>query len=120
MIQKLKEKIPTYPEEGITVQMNEDPFAVLILTPLMIYAHGIQECENIVFVDSTSSCDSESHCITLMLKPCAAGSTPIAILITKGETENLYGWVQFAERNSKNLFQWERSSKYFFDWQIFS
>ncbi|GBN17198.1 hypothetical protein AVEN_87582-1 [Araneus ventricosus] len=70
--------------------MNEDPFAVLVLTPLMMRAHRIQECEDIVFVDSTSSCDAENHCITLMLIPCAAGSIPIAIIITKGETENSY------------------------------
>ncbi|GBN77036.1 hypothetical protein AVEN_204820-1 [Araneus ventricosus] len=70
--------------------MNEDPLAVLILTPLKMRAHGIQECENIVFVDSTSSSDAENHCITLMLIPCAAGSIPIAIIITKDETENSY------------------------------
>ncbi|GBN70134.1 hypothetical protein AVEN_29656-1 [Araneus ventricosus] len=43
-----------------------------------------------VFVDSTSSCDPDNHSITFMLCPCSAGAVPVAIIITKGQTEESY------------------------------
>lgn len=45
---------------------------------------------NLIFVDSTSSCDSENHSITFFLTLCAAGAIPIGIVITKGQTEQAY------------------------------
>lgn len=56
----------------------------------MSRAHDLPVAKDIVFVDSTSSCDPENHCITFLLTPCAAGAAPLGVLITKGQSEESY------------------------------
>ncbi|XP_042913276.1 uncharacterized protein [Parasteatoda tepidariorum] len=90
VIEKLKDKSKAYEENGITVRLNEEPFAVAIVTPIMKRAHGLKSSSEIVFVDSTSSCDPDNHSITFMLCPCSAGAVPLAVIITKGQTEEVY------------------------------
>ncbi|KFM75476.1 hypothetical protein X975_06892, partial [Stegodyphus mimosarum] len=53
-------------------------------------AHQLAASQEVVFVDSTSSCDSENHSITFMLTSCAAGAAPLGIIITKGQTQDIY------------------------------
>lgn len=53
----------------------------------MLRAHDLPLAKDIDFVDSTSSCDPENHCITFLLTPCAAGAAPLGALITKGRSE---------------------------------
>lgn len=52
-------------------------------------AHKLKTSGQMVFVDSTSACDAENHCITFMMAPCAAGAVPLAIIITKGILQQL-------------------------------
>ncbi|GBM75071.1 hypothetical protein AVEN_197434-1 [Araneus ventricosus] len=88
---KLKEKINVYEDSGITICFCEEPFAVIILTPIMKRAHNLKSSGEIVFVDSTSSsCDPDNHSITFMLCPCSAVAVPPAVIITKGQTEESY------------------------------
>ncbi|GBN11765.1 hypothetical protein AVEN_272700-1 [Araneus ventricosus] len=61
LIEKLKEKSKIYEEHGITVCLSEEPFAVVIVTPIM-----------------------------LLLCPCSAGAVPVTIIITKGQTQESY------------------------------
>ncbi|CAL1286320.1 unnamed protein product [Larinioides sclopetarius] len=89
-IRKLKEKITIYTKVNVTVAFKENPFAVAVLTPIMKRAHSLKTSEEIIFVDSTSSCDAENHTITFMLTPCSAGAVPVGIFITKGQTEESY------------------------------
>ncbi|KAG8174843.1 hypothetical protein JTE90_010878 [Oedothorax gibbosus] len=90
LIEKLKEKIETYGEKGITVKFRDNPFAVVILTPLMKRAHELQSAGEIAFVDTTSSCDADNHAITFILTPSTAGAVPLGIIITRGQTEQAY------------------------------
>ncbi|GBN53916.1 hypothetical protein AVEN_22352-1 [Araneus ventricosus] len=90
MIEKLKEKITTYRNRNVQVEFEENPFAVAIVTPIMKRSHCLPTSKEIIFVDSTSSCDAESHSVTFMLTPCAAGAVPVGIFITKGQTEGSY------------------------------
>ncbi|GBM30722.1 hypothetical protein AVEN_259583-1 [Araneus ventricosus] len=53
-------------------------------------AHNLKSSDEIVFVDSTSSCDPDNHSITFMLCPCSAVAVPLAVIITKGQTEDSY------------------------------
>ena len=55
-----------YEDNGIAVNFSEDAFAVAIVTPIMKRAHNLKSSSEIVFVDSTSSCDPENHSITFM------------------------------------------------------
>ncbi|KAF0722764.1 SWIM-type domain-containing protein [Aphis craccivora] len=77
------------PRSG-TGLIEEDPFALVIVTPLMQRAHSLKSSSNVVFVDSTSACDADNYSITFMLTPCAAGAVPLAIIITKGQTYSAY------------------------------
>lgn len=88
--QKLREKESIYSQAGHSVKFVENPFAVVILTPLMKRAHNIKSAKDIVFVDSTSSCDTEQHTITFFLTPCPAGAAPLGIVITKGQSYESY------------------------------
>ncbi|CAL1286261.1 unnamed protein product, partial [Larinioides sclopetarius] len=81
LIEKSKEKISIYEEKGITAHFCEEPFAIIILTPIMKRAHNLKSSGEIVFVDSTSSCDPDNHSITFMLSPCSAGAVPLAVII---------------------------------------
>lgn len=53
-------------------------------------AHNLQSSKDIVFVDSTSSCDPENHSVTFLLTSCAAGAVPLAIIITRGQSYECY------------------------------
>ncbi len=90
MAEKLKEKISEYEQNGVTVWFIEEPFAIVILTPLMKRAHAMEEAERIAFVDTTSCCDSESNAITFLFAPCSIGAVPLGVIITKNEDSASY------------------------------
>lgn len=73
-----------YEKDDIIVNFKQNPFAVVILTPMMKRAHLLKTSSDIVFVDSTSACDPENHTITFVLAHCAAGGVPLGIIITRG------------------------------------
>ncbi|GBM29721.1 hypothetical protein AVEN_156906-1 [Araneus ventricosus] len=86
-IEKLKEKMTTYRKCNVQDEFEENPFAVA--TPTMKRSYCLTTAKEIIFVDSTSSCDAESHSVTFLLTPCVAGAVPVGIFITKGQTEGL-------------------------------
>jgi hypothetical protein len=68
------------------VNFKEDPFAEVIMTPMMKRAHKVRTSNEIIFL---SACDPQNHTITyFMLAPCTAGAVPLAIIITN--TINYY------------------------------
>ena len=89
-MKKLQSKKASYEEKGVKILINEEPFAVVICTPLMQRAHKLPYSKDIVFSDSTASCDAHNHSITFMLTPCAVGAVPLAVIITKGQSMNDY------------------------------
>ncbi len=83
MVDKLKQKISEYGQSGIAVAFVEEPFTIAIVTPLMKWVHGLEEAEQIAFVDTTSCCDSESNVVTFLFAPCSIGAVPLGVIITK-------------------------------------
>jgi len=72
------------------IQYLQDPvLAVVIVTPTMQRANSIPTASKIVFVDTTSSCDSENHAITFLLTPCEAGTN--FNLLKQAVGQNLFG-----------------------------
>ncbi len=53
-------------------------------------AHCLSTSKDIVFADSTASCDVKSHVITVLLTPCAIGAVPLGIIITRGQSAREY------------------------------
>ncbi|CAI6351848.1 unnamed protein product [Macrosiphum euphorbiae] len=105
VIMKLEEKKETYATNGISIYFQEEPFVILILTPIMKRAHDLPLSKDIVFVDSTSSCDPENHCITFLLTPCAAGAAPLGVILSKGQSEASYSsGFNLIKQNVKNAF----------------
>lgn len=88
--QVMKEKIEEYRNAETTVVLQEDPFAICVVTPIRKRAHHLPLAKSIIFMDSTASCDSQNHSITFLLTPCAAGAAPLCVLITQGQTELEY------------------------------
>ena len=77
MWRKLEDKALEYQKFGITIMVQRDPYAVVIITPLMRRAHGLKSSSEIVFVDSTSSCYDGHHVMTFLFIKCSIGAVPI-------------------------------------------
>jgi len=86
----LEEKLNDYTNNGHIVKFSENPFAILVVTPIMQRAHTLAFSKDIAFVDSTSSCDTQSHSVTFMLTSCGIGAVPLGMFITKGQTTDDY------------------------------
>jgi len=86
----IEDKIEAYGLEGIKIKFNPNPFTLCILTPIMQRAHELPLASEIVFMDSTSCCDSKNHSITFLMTPCAAGAAPLAVFLTAGQTSEDY------------------------------
>jgi len=68
-------------------------------------AHDLPLSKKIVFVDSTSSCDPQNHCVTFLLTPYAAGAAPLGVIITHGQSEKAYkSGFSLIKINVKNAF----------------
>ena len=57
---------------------------------MMQGAHSLSLASKTVFMDTTSSCDSENHYVTFLLTPCEAGAMPLAVFITSGQRQADY------------------------------
>ena len=89
--------------------------AVVIVTPIMQRAHSLPLTSKIVFMDTTSSCDSENHVITFLLTPCEAGAMPLAVFITFGQRQTDYetSFNLLKEAVGNNLFGVQHYPKVF-------
>ncbi|XP_057660902.1 uncharacterized protein LOC130896669 [Diorhabda carinulata] len=90
MLEKIQDKQPQYTGKGVTIKVEEDPFTAVIVTQIMRRAHILYCAGDIVFVESTESCDAENHSITFMLTVCSAGAVPLAVIINKGQSKRDY------------------------------
>lgn len=91
MLDVLKLKVPVWLATcGARVAYQQNPFAVVILTPIMARAHSVQFARDICFVDSTASCDADNHMITFLLAPTVAGAVPLGVIITDSSSEASY------------------------------
>ncbi len=76
---------------GVTVVVREEsPWAILIVTPVMRRTHDLFWSKNIVFVDTSSTCDSTSSNVTLMLTATKAGAIPMAVFLHEGQSTESY------------------------------
>ncbi|XP_077289130.1 uncharacterized protein LOC143913305 isoform X1 [Arctopsyche grandis] len=91
MIKKIYDTIEAMEKVGAAkIKFIEDPFTVCIMTPLMERASNLQSTKDIIFIDSTSSCDLQQNTITFVLTESVVGAVPLAVIITKGQTTAEY------------------------------
>ncbi|KAE8742232.1 hypothetical protein FOCC_FOCC012247, partial [Frankliniella occidentalis] len=83
-IDKLKEKVDQYKKQGIDVIIDEQDssrWCVVIVTPIMKRAHSLPEAKEIIFTDSTASCDAENTVVTIMLTATKGGAVPLCVIL---------------------------------------
>ncbi|XP_050537113.1 uncharacterized protein LOC126903141 [Daktulosphaira vitifoliae] len=89
---KLKENIELYNLKGISVNIMEETsnWVILVATPIMKRAQMLNSSKEIIFCDSSSSCDTLETTITILLTVTKAGAVPIALLLHPGQSTESY------------------------------
>ena len=67
-----------------------NPWSVLVITPTMKRARKLTAAKEIVFCDTSSSCDTKSTAVTVISIATKAGAVPIASLLHSDLTEEYY------------------------------
>ncbi|GFU35394.1 SWIM-type domain-containing protein [Trichonephila clavipes] len=90
---------------GTTVKVHEDHlWAVLLVTPLMKRNHLFSSKE-IIFIDSTSSCEASSSTITILLSATKVGALPLAVMIHASQSiQNYINAFQLLKMNFPQCF----------------
>lgn len=71
--------------------VNEDaPWVVLVTTKIMKRAQLLDASREIIFCDSSSSCDTLETTITILLTATKAGTVPLGILLHQGQSTESY------------------------------
>lgn len=86
----IKSKQNMYKELGIDVNVSDVPFIVTVITPVMRRAHEQMKAGEIVFIDSSGSCNQSNSCITFMFGSTKLGGIPLGCVIHQLQTEENY------------------------------
>ncbi|XP_075738848.1 uncharacterized protein LOC119166657 isoform X1 [Rhipicephalus microplus] len=91
---KLEEKASLYAAQGTHISVTRGgssaSWAVVVVAPIMRRAHNLELAREIVFVDSTASCDTTKCTVTVVLTATKAGAVPLAVLIHKEQSTDGY------------------------------
>ncbi|XP_077556983.1 uncharacterized protein LOC144170840 [Haemaphysalis longicornis] len=91
---KLQEKRPGYAAKGVDVRIQVDKatgcWAALVVTPIMSRTQCLESASEIIFVDSTASCDTTRCTVTVVLAATSAGAVPVATLVHNSQTTEGY------------------------------
>jgi hypothetical protein len=91
VVEKLQEKIPIWLDTcGATVAVQESPFVVVVITPIMRRVHSTEFARDVCFVYSTTTNAADNSVTTFMMVPTAAGAVPGAVLVTDSAAETSY------------------------------
>ncbi|KAH7978473.1 hypothetical protein HPB49_005587 [Dermacentor silvarum] len=71
-------------------ETSDGGWAALVITPIMRRAQTLGSAQNIIFVDSTSSCDVDGNTATILLTATKGGAVPVAVLIHRGQSREAY------------------------------
>jgi len=77
-------------EAGGRLDIEENPLCIAIVTPLMLRAHNMPFSKNIVFVDSSGSCDQGGSCVTFFFGVSKVGGIPLGVVIHKYSISESY------------------------------
>jgi len=87
----LNDKKQLYLEAGGRLEIEENPLCIAIVTPLMLRAHhDMPFSKNIVFVDSSGSCDQGGSCVTFFFGVSKVDGIPLGVVIHKYSTSENY------------------------------
>lgn len=76
---------------GVTIKiLKETLWAVLIVTPIMKRMHLMTCSSELIFIDSTSSCEATQSTLTVMLAVTKAGAIPVAVFVHEAQSSASY------------------------------
>ncbi|KAH9376669.1 hypothetical protein HPB48_005880 [Haemaphysalis longicornis] len=90
---KLQEKLPVYAAKGVDVRIQVDKETgcwAALMTPIMSRTQCLESASEIIFVDSTSSCDTTRCTVTVVLAATSAGAVPVATLVHSSQKTEGY------------------------------
>ncbi|XP_049272631.1 uncharacterized protein LOC119397714 [Rhipicephalus sanguineus] len=91
---KLAEKMPAYTQRRVDVKTSKSQddscWAVLVVTPIMRRTQALDAAREIVFLDSTASCDDSQTNVTVVLVATPVGALPIAVLLHSAQSTESY------------------------------
>ncbi|KFM77284.1 hypothetical protein X975_13371, partial [Stegodyphus mimosarum] len=70
--------------------IKENPLITVIVTPIMQRAHDKPFSGDIVFVNTSGSCDQTNTCVTFMFTATKIGAIPLACILHSSQTEETY------------------------------
>jgi len=74
----------------VQVQRLSSPWAVLVITDVTKQSHSLSSADELVFIDSTSSCDAMHSTVTTVLTTSQAGALPLAVLLHESQSTEAY------------------------------
>ena len=86
----LEDKKEMYEKDGNELRYSRQPFAIAVMTPIMQRTAELYQDSEIMFVDSTASCDVSNSVVTFLLVATPAGGSPIAVLLTQSQSSIAY------------------------------
>jgi len=72
------------------VVANESLWAMVVITDIMKRSQSLSTADELIFIDSTSSCDAMQSIVTTVLTASPAGALPLAILLHEGQSTEAY------------------------------
>jgi len=85
MADVLRSKKKLFDDNGINVMVSENPFIVTVVTPIMKRVN--QEKSEIIFIDSSGSCDQSGSCVTFVFGSIKSGGIPLGCIIHQLQTQ---------------------------------
>lgn len=86
----LESKLEDYSNDGIRINFSREPFAVTIVTPIMERAASFYSDSDVMFVDSTASCDVTNTVLTFLIISTPSGGLPIGAMLTQSQSTKAY------------------------------
>jgi hypothetical protein len=74
----------------VAIKKLPDTWAVLVATPIMIRAQALSSASEIIFIDSTSTCDATHSYVTILLTATKVGAIPLSVIIHESTTAYSY------------------------------
>lgn len=87
VINILKEKQSMFQQNGGLLDISENTFAIAIVTLIMKRAHSFSFSKDIVFVDSSGSCDPGNCTVTFFFGASKIGRVPLRVVIYQHQTK---------------------------------
>lgn len=86
----LKKKIEVVKEAGHELSINEESNTVVVVTPIMRRVFALEEAQEMIFVDSSGSCDQTNTCVTFVFCGSKVGALPLGCILHTALTEESY------------------------------